>query len=147
LINARPRIDLGLDGARAIAPNDPWRSVVLHRIEVLDGNRMPPLAHDRIDEQGRALLREWIASLSGPPVLAPPTIAARDGRSTVPVTVEIRHPDRGATLRYTLDGSAPTRMSPAYTGPILLERPTTLRARAYRDGHTRSITAQQTFAR
>ncbi|HYE20200.1 MAG TPA: chitobiase/beta-hexosaminidase C-terminal domain-containing protein [Tepidisphaeraceae bacterium] len=147
LVNARPRIDLGIDGARAIAPNDAWRSVVLSRVEVLDGNRMPPLAHDRVDAQGQALLREWVASLPGPPVLGPPTIVTVDGRTTVPVTVDVRHPDGSATLRYTLDGSVPTRSSPAYAGPIALARPATVRARAFRDGHTRSIVVQQTFSR
>lgn len=146
LVDGRPRINLGVDGARLIAPNDPWRSLILHRVETLDGNRMPPLAHGRVDERGAALLREWIASLPGPPVLAPPMIAAAGDAARLPVTVALRHPDASATIRYTLDGSAPTTSSPAYAGPIHLERPATLRARAFRDGHTRSVVVQQTFA-
>lgn len=34
-------------------------------------------------------------------------------------------------IHYTTDGSAPSRQSPAYTGPIRLEESTTLKARAY----------------
>jgi uncharacterized repeat protein (TIGR03806 family) len=147
LINGRARINLGIDNARAIAPKDPWRSMILRRMETLDGNRMPPLAHERVDERGRDLLRAWIASLPGAPVLAPPVLATGAGAARVPLTVTIAHPDPAITIRYTIDGSAPISSSPAYEGPIRLEKPATLRARAFRDGHTRSIVAQRTFGR
>ena len=51
----------------------------------------------------------------------------------------------GAIIRYTLDGSAPIKSSPIYHGPLELTEPATLRARAYKDGTTRSIIVQETF--
>ncbi len=48
---------------------------------------MPPLAHNRIDIQGMNLLRQWIESLPGPPVLPPPTFSLRGGNYDRPVEV------------------------------------------------------------
>ena len=47
----------------------------------------------------------------------------------------------GAEIRYTLDGSAPTRSSPLYDGPITLEKTAVLRARSFAPGAVSSETA------
>ena len=145
LIGATVRIDLGVDSARAIAPNDPWRSAVLTRILTSDPTKMPPLAHETIDRAGADLVRSWIASLPGPPVLPPPTIRPGGGDHRAPVRVILEHPDRDATIRYTLDGSSPGKASPAYDGPFEVRRSTTVRARAFRPGSTRSVVVQETW--
>jgi hypothetical protein len=44
-----------------------------------------------------------------------------------------------------LDGSAPGTSDRLYEKPIKLTRPAVVRARAYRQGFTRSITEQQVF--
>jgi len=44
-----------------------------------------------------------------------------------------------------LDGSAPDKEDPVYERPIRLTTPTVLRARAFKDGFTRSITSQEVF--
>ena len=75
LIKGPVLIDEGVDRPRVIAPNDIWRSIALMRISTLDGRKMPPLAHETLDVEGRNLLRSWIDSLPGPPVLAPPLIS------------------------------------------------------------------------
>jgi hexosaminidase len=51
----------------------------------------------------------------------------------------------GAEIHYTLDGSAPGQSDPVYSAPIKLDAPTMLRARAFKNGFTRSISAQQLF--
>ena len=56
--------DLGLVDARLIAPGAPDRSVLLARVARRDASAMPPLASLRVDEQGAALLSDWIASLA-----------------------------------------------------------------------------------
>ncbi len=145
LIGSPVRINLGIDSARAIAPNDPWRSAVLTRMLTSDPTKMPPLAHEMVDRAGADLMRSWIASLPGPPVLSPPTIRPRGSDSRAPVRVILEHPDRDATIRYTLDGSPPGRSSPAYEGPFDVRRSTTVRARAFRPGWTRSIVVQETW--
>jgi uncharacterized repeat protein (TIGR03806 family) len=145
LINGPALIDEGLDRARVISPNDVWRSVALVRISSLEGLKMPPLAHETLDEQGTALLRAWIQSLPGPKVLSPPTFSAKGGPQEKPLELRLTHPEPRATIHYTLDGSAPAVADPVYDGPIRLTESTTVRARAFKAGFNKSITVQETF--
>ena len=145
LIGAPARINLGLDRARQVAPNDPWRSMVLVRVETPEATRMPPLGHERIDRRGAEIIREWIATLPGPPVVAPPSIEPKGGDFTAAVRVDVRHADAAAVVRYTLDGREPGPSSPVWPGPQRLTKSATLRARAWRDGHTPSVIVQDTF--
>lgn len=145
LVDAPVVIDQGIDGARAIAPNDIWRSIIFMRVNTLEPIKMPPLTHESLDSQGVALLREWIASMPGPPVLPPPSMIPKGGEFKHPVKVSLTHSDPEAIIRYTLDGSAPGKSAKPYSGPIELSGPVTLRARAYKSGFTRSIAVQETF--
>jgi uncharacterized repeat protein (TIGR03806 family) len=145
LTNGPVVIDQGIDGARAIAPNDIWRSIIFLRVNTLEPIKMPPLAHETIDREAVALLREWIQSLPGPPVLEPPTISPRPADLKPSTRITLRHSDPEALIRYTLDGSAPGKSAAIYQGPIELPGPATVRARAYKPGFTRSIIAQETF--
>lgn len=145
LIDGPVLINLGIDHARAIAPADVWRSMVLNRVETSAGTKMPPLAHLTFDPDGAALLREWIKSLPGRPVLPPPAIAPRGGEYSSAVMVTLQDEDLHCAIHYTLDGSLPLKSSPVYSQPIRLDGPTTLRARAFKDGMTTSIAVQETF--
>ena len=145
LIDGPVLIDEGLDKARVIAANDVWRSVALLRISSLEGLKMPPLAHETLDQQGVSLLREWIQSVPGPKVLAPPEFSLHGGKFSNPIEVALRNPEPGAEIRYTTDGSAPTRSDPLYKEPIRLSESTTIRARAFKPGLVKSITVQETF--
>jgi uncharacterized repeat protein (TIGR03806 family) len=138
-------INLGIDHARAIAPADVWRSIALVRVETSDRTRMPPLGHEKVDEQGARLLREWIESLPGRRVLPPPVIEPGGGEFRQPVRVKIRANDPDAVIHYTLDGSLPFKSSPVYSAGIQLDNPTTVRARVFKEGMTPSICVQETF--
>jgi hypothetical protein len=144
LINGPVLIDEGVDGARLIAPNDIWRSIMLLRINTLEAIKMPPLAHNEPDPGAVALLRQWIESLPGPPVLAPPVISPHGGNYPQPVEVTLQS-DPAANIHYTLDGTVPTASDPLYRGPIKLTGPTVVRAKSFKPGFTRSITAQEIF--
>ena len=145
LIDGPVLIDQNVDRARVISPHDPWRSVALMRVDTNGEIRMPPLARNTIDTQGAAVLREWIQSLPGRDVLAPPTIAPAGGSFTQAVSVSLSSSEAGAEIHYTLDGSVPGPKDPRYEGPIRIEGPATLRARSYKEGFTRSVIAQQTY--
>ncbi len=56
--------DLGVSGAERIMPGNPDASVILLRMETLDGTRMPPLASLVVDNEATQLIRNWIATLS-----------------------------------------------------------------------------------
>ena len=145
LIGAPVLIDQGIDGARVIAPNDIWRSILFMRVNTVEPFKMPPLAHETIDHDGVELLKAWIQSLPGTTALEPPTIQTRGGEYQKRVLVNLAHPDAQATLRYTLDGSVPGKSALVYTKPIELTESATLRVKAFKDGFTKSITAQETF--
>jgi uncharacterized repeat protein (TIGR03806 family) len=144
LIKGPVLIDERIDHPHIIAPNDIWRSILYMRADTLEAFRMPPLARNTIDEQGMALLREWIESLPGPPVLPPPAISPAGGNYNQPVTVVLKS-EPGATIRYTVDGTVPTPSDLLYEKPVQLTGPTILRAKAFKPGYTRSITSQEIF--
>ena len=145
LINGPVLIDEGIDHPRVISPHDIWRSIAFMRISTNDDVRMPPLARETIDRNGVALMREWIESLPGRDVLAPPDISPAGGTFARSVEVSLRAAQEGVEIRYTLDGSEPGTSDTLYTRPIKLSADSVLRARAYGNGFTHSITAQQLF--
>ena len=55
--------DLGIEGAQLVAPGDPARSMLLHRVATLGDGRMPNLASHEVDAVGVALLEEWIGGM------------------------------------------------------------------------------------
>jgi uncharacterized repeat protein (TIGR03806 family) len=145
LINGPVLLDEGIDSARTIAPHDIWRSILYMRAHATDALKMPPLAHEALDEQGAALLRQWIESLPGPAVLPPPSFSLAAGNYANPVEVALQDDEPGAAIRYTLDGSRPTSSDALYDKPIRLAGPATVRAKAFKPGFTKSITTQETF--
>jgi uncharacterized repeat protein (TIGR03806 family) len=54
----------GIAEALLIAPGEPDRSVLLHRVGKSGRGRMPPLASSVVDEQAVQLLRAWIEGLN-----------------------------------------------------------------------------------
>jgi outer membrane protein OmpA-like peptidoglycan-associated protein len=68
------------------------------------------------------------------------------GKFTSPQPVSLSTPTPGAIIHYTTDGTAPTERSPAFKGPILVERTTTIRAMAQVPGLPRSELSSGTYA-
>ncbi|CAN5376118.1 hypothetical protein BH09SUM1_BH09SUM1_02560 [soil metagenome] len=59
------RGDVDIPNGLLIAPGEPDRSILVKRMStLLPVWRMPPIASYRVDEQGVALLREWIESMA-----------------------------------------------------------------------------------
>jgi uncharacterized repeat protein (TIGR03806 family) len=144
LIDGPVLIDERVDNPHVVAPNDIWRSILYMRANTTEAFKMPPLARNTIDEKGMALLRQWIESMPGPPVLPPPDISPGGGNFAQPVAVTLKS-EPGATIRYTLDGTVPTSSDLVYEKPVQLTGPTILRAKAFKPGYTKSITAQEIF--
>lgn len=76
--------------------------------------------------------------------VATPVIQPAGGTFRAPVQVQISCATPGATIRFTLDGSAPTAASPVYT-PFTLYRDAVVSARAFRDDWTPSGVATALF--
>jgi len=145
IINGPVLIDQGIDRPRIISPHDIWRSIAYMRMNTTDDIKMPPLARETIDQKGAHLFNEWINSMPGRPVLPPPVISPPGGtfRGAVEISLTMREP--GSDIRYTLDGTVPGASDMRYEKPIKLTGPAVLRARAFKEGFTRSITEQQVF--
>lgn len=145
LIDGPVLINQGIDRPRVISPHDIWRSIAFMRMNTVDDIKMPPIARETIDQRGVQLLQEWITSLPGHPVLDPPSMSPQGGTFGGPVEIALSEREPGADIRYTLDGSAPGPSDMRYEQPIKLAGPAVVRARAYKDGFTRSIVSQQIF--
>lgn len=144
LVDGQVLIDERVDSPKIIAPHDPWRSILYMRANTMEAFRMPPVARNTIDQQGMKLVLQWIESLPGPTVLAPPEISPVGGNYDKPVKVVIKG-EPGATIRYTVDGTVPTASDLLYEGPIQLTGSTILRAKAFQPGSKKSITSQEIF--
>jgi uncharacterized repeat protein (TIGR03806 family) len=145
IVDGHVLIDERIDRSRVIAPNDIWRSIAYMRVNTVGEVRMPPLARETIDENGVTLLRQWITSLPGRAVVDPPQIYPAGGTYDKPIEVRLEVAEPGADIHYTLDGSAPTASDPKYAQPLKISGPTVVRARAFKDGLTRSIASQAVF--
>jgi uncharacterized repeat protein (TIGR03806 family) len=139
LLYVKPVNDYGIDRARYVKPNDPWRSMLLVRLEKYDSMKMPPLGRNVVDHRAVALLREWITSMEGPRALPPVVVTLNGDAANGRVEVRADHADPQAELHYTLDGSVPTEDSPRYTAPLHIAAPGIVRIKALRDGFASSV--------
>jgi uncharacterized repeat protein (TIGR03806 family) len=145
LIDGPVLIDQGIDRPRIISPHDTWRSIAFMRANTDGDIRMPPLARETIDQYGVSLLSQWILSLPGRAVLDPPTLSRPGGTYSAPLEVALHDTEPDAAIHYTLDGSEPGASDPLYAAPIKITDTKILRARAFKEGFTRSITAQEVY--
>jgi hypothetical protein len=81
----------------------------------------------------------------GTPSVATPTITPGGGIFGAPVNVSLSSATTGATIRYTLDGSAPGPTSAVYSLPVRVDRSLIFRAQAFKSGMTDSAIAQASF--
>lgn len=74
-----------------------------------------------------------------------PIFSPSGGSFVGSVSVAISSATGGAEIRYTLDGSEPTAFSTLYTGALLLNEDTVIRARAFRAGYQASAVASAAY--
>ena len=76
---------------------------------------------------------------------ATPVITPAGGNFAGPTTVSISTATTGATIRYTVDGSAPTATSTIYSASLTPSTSITINAKAFKAGLTDSSTAAAVF--
>ncbi len=85
---------------------------------------------------------------SGAPVVySPPVIRSEAGIFLHTLEVRIEPEYENAQVRYTLDGTVPTKQSPKVEGPILLSNTAVVKAEWFRDGRPVSGVSSAEFAR
>jgi hypothetical protein len=77
--------------------------------------------------------------------VAPPVFSLPGGTYATHLRLTMLSATPGATLHFTIDGSAPTATSPIYGGPIELSATTTVKALALKTGMTGSTTTSATY--
>ena len=73
-------------------------------------------------------------SISGPGFAPEVVFSKPGGNFTAPFTVDLSTAGTGAVIRFTRDGTLPTRESPVWTAALLMTNTAHLRARAYQEG-------------
>lgn len=63
IINGPVANPLGISGAKIVVPDDPYKSILLHRISTLGELQMPPLARNVNDTNAIPVVSQWINSL------------------------------------------------------------------------------------
>lgn len=80
--------------------------------------------------------------------LTPPIIETPAGVFNNLTEIKLKHPFQDAVIRYTLDGSVPDSLhGEIYKGPISLDKTTTFKARAFKDGWYSSREVSAVFLR
>ena len=77
--------------------------------------------------------------------VATPTFSPAGGTYGEPLSVTISCATAGATIYYTLDGTAPTPNSPVYSAAISISETTTVKAIAIKEGMNNSTIASATY--
>ncbi len=78
-------------------------------------------------------------------MLDPPQFSHPAGLYSQPLFLELSSNLAGSVVHYTLDGSSPTEDSPQYQQPILINRTTVVRAKAFSNQWLPSRTITQTY--
>lgn len=109
LLDARPlQGTLGVVDGRLIAPGDPLRSILMHRIARQGRGRMPHIGSDLCDPDGIRLVRDWIASLASEKPPHTSSLTATDASSDQ-IQGALSEPERALAWSLLLnDGRVPS---------------------------------------
>jgi putative heme-binding domain-containing protein len=86
----------GIRDAAIVKPGDPYHSVLYYRMAKTGTGRMPRLASEWVDEQGLALIREWIRQMQ----------TRRDGDSTLPAFGAMKSAERREAISRALSATS-----------------------------------------
>lgn len=111
----------------------------------------PRLYGSSLGTEGRRFFRQATpgrANTTTPSLgrVAPPEFSVTRGYYTTPQTLTLTSATPGATIRYTTNGSTPTRTNgQVYTGPITIDKTTVVRAAAFLDGYEDNVIVTHTY--
>lgn len=78
--------------------------------------------------------------------LNPPMIENEEDIVLQPIALKLKHFVKGVTIHYTIDGAEPDSLkSPVYKGDFMLDKNTTIKAKAFKPGWVSSDVTERTF--
>jgi arylsulfatase A-like enzyme len=133
---------------------DPKNRAILERLRRAVTTWMADIDDQGLVNEPEMIQRMWPGGVQ--PVTAQPYIAPRRATATparpstiridAPMEVAIYVPTQGASIAYTTEEGSTAKWR-LYTGPILINSPVTLRAKAIRYGYKESLEAQVVFGK
>ena len=102
-------------------------------------------ATGNLNSYAHAITVYQLVEEGGAPTCATPTFSPVAGTYTAAQSVTISTTTEGATIHYTLDGSAPTTSSPTFSTALNISETTTVKAIAVKDSHNNSSVATATY--
>ena len=112
----------------------PYNKLYLDYAEISNGAELEVLTGRLPNKLFMQELEKPASKNASLPIVAMPSITAPGVSFKQPITVSIRSNEDNAKLYYTVDGSAPTASSTAYTQPITISTTTTVKAVAIKGG-------------
>jgi hypothetical protein len=135
----------------ALAPRDSLAKAEVPASGLSTESRVPASLSDAstLHQQGTATDRgrkKREASRRSPSSnVATPSIAPNGGTFSNSVAVTLQTNTPGASIHYTIDGTAPTQSSTRYAAPVTLSNSTLLKAKAFKSGSNPSTEASAWF--
>lgn len=144
------------DGACAATCGDATNVVALHMLNRSAGDVdlfvAAELIATRVDSVQSGSAAYFETSTPGAPnaealpMVAPePTFSHESGTYSASFDLQLAGVDPSAEIRFSRDGTVPTRGSELYTGPVTMDNHTLIKARTYQDGHLPSPIASRDF--
>lgn len=133
---------------------DPAHRATLERMRQAVAGWMARIGDQGLINEAEMIQRMWPGGVQ-PDTAAPYIVPRRTTDAparlekmpfTTPIEVVIYVPTQGASIGYTTD-EGPSPKWRLYTGPILVDRPMTLRAKAIRYGYKESVETKTVFTR
>lgn len=112
----------------------PYSRTYIEHADIVNGGKLVFVMGPQPNKQYGSAQADRPVSAADKELTLMPYMAGKDTAFTDVLTVDLRCDDKGAQIRYTLDGTEPDASGTLYTQPFKVTDSTTLRARAFRAG-------------
>lgn len=141
-MNGGKGLQIGSAGKRSPFKGD-LAEIILFARELSKAERREVLSYLR----AKYALKDVVLRLPAGPVVVAPTLGEGAFWFRDSVAVALSAATAGAEVRYTTDGTSPTKASPLYSAPVKLTASGTVKARAFAPGHAEGRVTAAEFIR
>lgn len=123
-------------------------SSVLSHSTIVTGGKLEFAMQEKLDEKnlfGKSVLLRPSTNITTKQIVQVPVIITPAKLTDTEKTISIEHPDPKAKLIYTIDGSEPKANSKIYTGPFTSDSSITIKAKAFLNIESSSVTTANAY--